>query len=297
MPRKVLVMRQVIEILRLKHEHHLSIREIARSCGLASSTVGDYLRRAEAAGWQWPLPEGVGEVELEAGLSALSPLRTAGTPPPPVPDWAHLHAELRRPNVTLRLLWQEYIRIDPSGLKYSRFCERYQEWRKTLEPPLRQVHVPGETQARRASTGFNRKEPILAGNADSIVHRKPSRSRSLNPLYLSAAGPSGSLALHPPLLAPVSNPVGPIPLPAMPFGSERFPAELEQADGICGGLRSPLPFGTERFPALQKVGVRWSFVSSLHCLSAEGAFLTIRPARTVRASRQFSSAFRLRGFP
>ncbi|MHB9008509.1 MAG: IS21 family transposase [Limisphaerales bacterium] len=137
-------MRQVIEILRLKHEHHLSIREIARSCGLASSTVGDYLRRAEAAGWQWPLPEGVGEVELEAGLSALSPPRTAGTPPPPVPDWAHLHAELRRPNVTLRLLWQEYIRTDPSGLKYSRFCERYQEWRKTLEPPLRQVHVPGE---------------------------------------------------------------------------------------------------------------------------------------------------------
>ncbi len=29
-------------------------------------------------------------------------------------------------------------------MKYSRFCERYQEWRKTLEPTLRQVHVPGE---------------------------------------------------------------------------------------------------------------------------------------------------------
>jgi transposase len=52
-------MRQVIEILRLKHEHHLSIREIARSCGIASSTVGDYLLRAEAAGLEWPLPEGV----------------------------------------------------------------------------------------------------------------------------------------------------------------------------------------------------------------------------------------------
>jgi transposase len=137
-------MRQVIEILRLKHEHHLSIREIARSCGIASSTVGDYLLRAEAGGLGWPLPEGVGEAELEARLCAVAPPRMAGTPPPTVPDWAHLHAELRRPNVTLRLLWQEYIRIDPSGLKYSRFCERYQEWRKTLEPPLRQVHVPGE---------------------------------------------------------------------------------------------------------------------------------------------------------
>ncbi len=140
----MLVMRQVIEILRLQHEHHLSIREIARSCGLASSTVGDYLLRAEAAGLEWPLPEGVGEVELEARLCAVAPPRVAGTPPPPIPDGAHLHAELRRPNVTLRLLWQEYIRTDPSGLKYSRFCERYQEWRKTLEPTLRQVHVPGE---------------------------------------------------------------------------------------------------------------------------------------------------------
>ncbi len=137
-------MRQVIELLRLKHEHHLSIREVTRSCGIASSTVGDYLLRAEAAGLGWPLPEAVGQTELEARLCAVAPPRIAGTPPPPVPDWAHLHAELRRPNVTLRLLSQEYIRTDPSGLKYSRFCERYQQWRKTLEPPLRQVHVPGE---------------------------------------------------------------------------------------------------------------------------------------------------------
>lgn len=144
MPKKVLVMRQVIEILRLKHEHHLSIREIARSCGLASSTVGDYLLRAEAAGLEWPLPEGVGEAQLQARLSAVAPPRTAQTPAPSLPDWAHLHVELRRPNLTLRLLWQEYIRTDPSGLKYSRFCERYQQWRKSLEPTLRQVHVPGE---------------------------------------------------------------------------------------------------------------------------------------------------------
>ncbi len=137
-------MRQVIEILRLKHERGLSIREIARSCGVASSTVGDYLQRAEAAQCGWPLPEGMGEAELEARLCAVAPPHVAGSLPPPVPDWGHIHAELRRPNVTLRLLWQEYIRADPSGLKYSRFCERYQQWRRTLEPTLRQVHVPGE---------------------------------------------------------------------------------------------------------------------------------------------------------
>lgn len=144
MPRFKLDMRQVLEVLRLKHEHHLPVREIARSCEIPSSTVGDSLRRVEAAQLGWPLPAGRGPAELEARLVAVAPPRTTATPPPAIPDWALIHAELRRPNVTLRLLWQEYIRDDPTGLKYSRFCERYQLWRKSLEPTLRQTHLPGE---------------------------------------------------------------------------------------------------------------------------------------------------------
>jgi len=46
-------MRQIKEILRLKFQHQLSIREIARSCAVATSTVGDYLKRAELAGLSW----------------------------------------------------------------------------------------------------------------------------------------------------------------------------------------------------------------------------------------------------
>lgn len=121
-----------------------SIREISLSCGVASSTVGNYLLRAEAARLGWPLPEGMGEAELEARWMAITTPREAGTPALLLPDWGHIHAELRRPNVTLRLLWQEYIRNDPTGLKYSRFCECYAQWRKTLEPSMRQAHVPGE---------------------------------------------------------------------------------------------------------------------------------------------------------
>lgn len=137
-------MRQIIEILRLKHEHGLSVREISRSCGLAHSTVGDYLTRVEAAQLGWPLPAELSEADLLARLTSVPQSKPPGTPPPVPPDWAHIHAELRRPNLTLRLLWQEYIRTEPNGLKYSRFCERYQEWRKALEPTLRQVHLPGE---------------------------------------------------------------------------------------------------------------------------------------------------------
>ena len=144
MARKTIVMRQVIEILRLKYQHQLSVREIARSCGIAASTVGDYLQRAEAAQLTWPLPEGLGEPELEQRLFASPLPKSETTPGRTLPDWTHIHAELRRPNVTLQLLWQESQQADPGGLKYSRFCELYRQWSKTLEPTLRQTHVPGE---------------------------------------------------------------------------------------------------------------------------------------------------------
>ena len=61
-----------------------------------------------------------------------------------LPDWPHLHQELGRPSVTLRLLWQEYRRAQPEGYGYSRFCELYQRWAGTLDPVLRQMHLPGE---------------------------------------------------------------------------------------------------------------------------------------------------------
>ena len=135
-------MRQTHEILRLKYQNQLSIREIARSCGVPHSTVGDYVLRAEIAGINWPLAEGLSEPELMERLMA------APLPPPKsdptLPDWPHIHAELRRKSVTLRLLWQEYRAVHPEGYGYSRFCELYQRWAGALDPVLRQVHQPGE---------------------------------------------------------------------------------------------------------------------------------------------------------
>ena len=143
MARQPKSMRQIKEILRLKNELKLSVRDIARSCGVPASTVGDYLKRAEAAGIGWPIPEEWTEDEiLERLLGAAEPGPVAAAAT--VPDWAHVHEELRRQGVTLRLLWQEYRQAHPTGYGYSRFCELYDRWAATLDPALRQVHPPGE---------------------------------------------------------------------------------------------------------------------------------------------------------
>ena len=135
-------MRQIHEVLRLRHQNQLSVRAIARSCGLAVSTVGDYIKRAEAAGLTWPLPEGMAEEELTKQLFGHG--LEAAPAEQPLPDWSYIHRELRRPSVTLQLLWEEHRQSHPAGYSYSRFCELYRAWSDTLDPVLRQVHLPGE---------------------------------------------------------------------------------------------------------------------------------------------------------
>jgi len=144
MARKRKNMRQITEVLRLKHEHQLSVREIGRSCGLPPSTVGDYLKRAQAAGLTWPLPETLTEPQLQDLLMKSGTAAPPAESTQPLPDWPQLHQELARKGVTLQLLWREYRQTYPEGYGYSRFCQLYGRWADTLEPTMRHFHAPGE---------------------------------------------------------------------------------------------------------------------------------------------------------
>jgi hypothetical protein len=136
-------MRRVREILRLKYEAGASDRAIARSVGVARSTARLCLDRVAAAGLTWPLPEGLTDGALEALLFAGAGAM-AGQRRKAEPDWAEVHRELRRPGVTLMLLWEEYRAANPGGYQYSRWCELYRAWEGRLSPTMRQVHPAGE---------------------------------------------------------------------------------------------------------------------------------------------------------
>ena len=47
-------------------------------------------------------------------------------------------------SVTLALLWQDYRGQHPDGYGYSRFCDRYGEWRRRVTATMRQAHAAGE---------------------------------------------------------------------------------------------------------------------------------------------------------
>jgi transposase len=143
MPAERLSMRNLRELLRLRHSAGLSQHVIARSLGLAQGTISKYLGRARQAGLAWPLPPELDDDDrLEAHLFPPPPDLPAELRPKP--DWAEVHRELRRPDVTLTLLWEEYKAREPDGFSYSWFCDLYKDWVGRLKPTLRQVHVAGE---------------------------------------------------------------------------------------------------------------------------------------------------------
>jgi transposase len=135
-------MRQIKEVLRLKYELGKSQREIKNQCGIGKTTVQEYLFRAKAAGISWPLPNGMTETQLEQRLFPEN--ENIPQVKAPIP-FQYIAEELRRPNVTLWLLWEEYMEENPGkGYQYSFFSELVGKYIGSTNYSMRQEHKAGE---------------------------------------------------------------------------------------------------------------------------------------------------------
>ena len=142
MAQERLPMRKVRDVLRLKGAG-LGKRKIAASLGISATAAGACLRRAREAGIAWPQAEEMTEDALEAQLYPASVALTQLAARRPRPNWVAISRELKRPGVTLELLWHEYREQHPDGYSYSQFCELYRTWKKRVSPTMRQTHVAG----------------------------------------------------------------------------------------------------------------------------------------------------------
>ncbi len=134
-------MRHIRETLRLHEQAKLSYAEMAGVLKIAKSTVDKCVLLARTAGLDWQAAQTMGDAELDALLFRPPVPRTSHQQ---APDFTAIHQELKRPGVTLMLLWEEYARDNPLAYKYTSFCVKYREWAKTLERSMRQTHVAGE---------------------------------------------------------------------------------------------------------------------------------------------------------
>ena len=168
MPRERLPMRKIHDVLRL-HAVGLSKRRIAVGLNIGRTAVGDYLRRARRAGLAWPLPEGLSDEALERLLFAPPPVLSPDRRP--LPDWLLLHRELKRPGVTLSLLWEEYRAVHRDGYGYSRFLRSL----PGLARPARPDHAPDPCRRRQAVRRLRRRQ----GGRDRRPHRRGSHGPDL----------------------------------------------------------------------------------------------------------------------
>ncbi|PIV20548.1 MAG: IS21 family transposase [Deltaproteobacteria bacterium CG03_land_8_20_14_0_80_45_14] len=140
MAQKRTSMCKIREILRLKYELGLSNRPVAKSCGVGRRAVSEYWKLAQESGLDWAEAQRLSDTELEERLFRQG--RTTGEKTQP--DWNYIYQEMKRPHVTLQLLWQEYREENMEGYQYSWFNELYNQWRKKLNICMRQEHRAGE---------------------------------------------------------------------------------------------------------------------------------------------------------
>ena len=134
MPAERLSMRKVREVLRLKHALGLSYRKISEATGVGKTQAVEYVRRAEAAGLAWPLPDGLDDAELDRRLfPIISDARGR-----PAIDWPKMQTELARRGVKFVRHW----------IGDERIVRLPQKWLKAgvLEHGLRHETVEGTPQ-------------------------------------------------------------------------------------------------------------------------------------------------------
>jgi transposase len=110
-------MSKIREVLRLRWQLKLTVREVARGVSVSVGVAQKIASRASGAELTWDAVEQLDDVVLEERLYGRA---TVPGDDRPRPDPVYIHRELRRTGVTLELLHLEYLEQHPNGRKRSR---------------------------------------------------------------------------------------------------------------------------------------------------------------------------------
>ena len=135
------------EILRLARSGGFSQREVASILHISRNTVSACIAKAKEKGIPNPVPESMTNQELAVLLFPREERRAIASSYM-VPDFARLAEELKKPHVTKKLLWKEYMdECAASGLKAykpSQFNALLSDYVERHNISLRRDRIPGE---------------------------------------------------------------------------------------------------------------------------------------------------------
>ncbi|MCH2227972.1 MAG: IS21 family transposase [Candidatus Caenarcaniphilales bacterium] len=127
------------EIARLS-ERGQSKAEIENITGVTRKTIRGYLDKLAKANLKFADLEKLSSREIQKLLFRNDKSNQKKTQP----NWDYIYQEYQKKSVTLQLLWYEFIDAHPDGISYTRFTKYFNEFKKTLNPSMRQIHNYGE---------------------------------------------------------------------------------------------------------------------------------------------------------
>lgn len=143
MPTKKLSMRKLRDILRLRLETGLSMRQIKASLRISLGAVQKIISKADELGLDWTTIEQLDDEQLAQQFYPDSDVRVSNQLV--IPDWSEIHKELKHKGVTRHLLWEEHTQQYPNrSYSYPQYCFLYQEWLGKQKRSMRQIHKAGE---------------------------------------------------------------------------------------------------------------------------------------------------------
>lgn len=158
-------MRHIREALKLVLHEGKSANQTAVTLGLPPSTLKGCLSRFRASGMPLDVALGLSDEDLSGHLypQVFRPKKTVAEP-----DIEALLVELKRPGVTIQLLWEEYRKVHPSGLGKTQFWQRLHDHRGMTNLVMRQDHKPGErVMVDYSGDGLSVTDPVTGE-----VHKK-----------------------------------------------------------------------------------------------------------------------------
>lgn len=185
-----LTMRKIKDILKLRFITEISYRQISRAVDVPSSTVSDYCKRFEISNYHIDEFIALDEDDIYKQLFPEKS-KTDKQKKRALPNFEYIHKEIAKKGVTFELLWMEYKEQEPQGYAFSTFKELYRNFKKKVNPTMRQTYIPGHqmfvdysgliVEYRDAITGEIHKAQIfvavLGGSGCAFVHATPSQKQ------------------------------------------------------------------------------------------------------------------------
>lgn len=129
------------QIVRALCGQEISNRQVGHALNVSATTVRVVRGLLTQTGLTW---ETLGALNDEAFSQALGTVPTSVSNRKASPAWLYIDIELRKRDVTLDLLWQEFRETNPDGVSYVQMTRLYRAWQKTQRLCMRHIYRGGE---------------------------------------------------------------------------------------------------------------------------------------------------------